>query len=101
CSAAGCQGAAWSRKPPERPAPPAPRLPGSTRELLVRQPRRAIRRIAKAPPLVLLVGLKVALEPLDVAVALEGKDVRRQAVEEETVVADDHRAASEVLDRVL
>src|SRR5204862_5115050 len=51
--------------------------------------------------LVLLIGLEIPLEPFDVAVALEGEDVGRQPVEEEAVVADDHRAAGEILESFL
>src|SRR5439155_25867454 len=43
-----------------------------------------------------LVVREVALEPLDVAVALERQDVRRDAVEEPAIVADDDRAAREL-----
>jgi hypothetical protein len=43
-----------------------------------------------------LVVLVVALEPHDLAVALEGEDVRRDAVEEPAIVADDDGAAREV-----
>jgi hypothetical protein len=46
--------------------------------------------------LVLLVVLEVALEPLDMGVALEGEDVGADAVEEEAVVGDHHGAAGEV-----
>src|SRR4051794_8885876 len=41
---------------------------------------------------------EVAFEPADLAVALEGEDVRRDPVEEPAVVADDHRAAGERLE---
>jgi selenophosphate synthetase-related protein len=34
------------------------------------------------------------------AVALEREDVRREAIEEEAVMADDHGAAREILDRL-
>src|SRR4051812_46139065 len=47
-----------------------------------------------------LVGLIVALAPDRLAVALERQDMRRDAVEEPAVVADDHRAAAEVEQRV-
>src|SRR5690606_34479649 len=47
---------------------------------------------AEAALLVLLVGLEVALEPFDVAVALEGEDVGGEAVQEPAVVADHHGA---------
>src|SRR4051812_49074790 len=43
----------------------------------------------------LVVGI-VALEPRDLALALEGEDVRRDAVQEPAVVADDDSAAREV-----
>ena len=43
----------------------------------------------------------VALEPRHLAVALEGEDVRRDAVEEPAVVGDDDGAAGEVEQRVL
>src|SRR5262245_45884615 len=42
-----------------------------------------------------------ALEPRDLAVALEGEDVRGDAVEEPAVVADHDRAAGEVEQRLL
>ena len=59
------------------------------------------RFLAEATNLVFLIGLEVPLEPFDVAVALERKYVRRQAVKEEAVVADDHGAAGEIFDRFL
>src|SRR5579885_2897724 len=48
-----------------------------------------------------LVVLVVALEPHDLAVALEGEDVGRDAVEEPAVVADHHDTAWKVHDRIL
>ena len=57
--------------------------------------------LAQSPLLVLLVILEIALEPFDVAVALEGEDVGGDAVEEEAVVADDDGAAREVFERGL
>ena len=45
---------------------------------------------------VLDVGLIVPLEPHHLGIALEGEDVRRHAVEEPTVVRNDHRAAGEI-----
>src|SRR5215216_6579650 len=56
---------------------------------------------AHAAALVFLVGFEIALEPFDVAVAFEREDVGGEAVEEEAVVADDHRAAGEILERLL
>jgi hypothetical protein len=56
---------------------------------------------AEPPRLVGLIVLEVALEPLDVALALEGEHVGRDAVEESAVVTDDHGAAGEILQRLL
>src|SRR5215470_9135533 len=70
-------------------------------ELLVLDPMRD-RGVGSEPAhLVLLVVLVVALEPLDVAIALEGEDVGGDAVEEPAVVADDDGAAGEVFQRFL
>src|SRR5207244_1755107 len=56
---------------------------------------------AQPPAPVGFVVLIVALEPHRPALALEGQDVGGDAVEEPAVVADDHRAAREVDERVL
>src|SRR3546814_4788870 len=61
---------------------------------------RARRFVAEAADLVLFIGSEIALEPFDMAVALERQDVRREAIEEEAVVADDHHAAREILKRL-
>src|SRR3712207_1685690 len=66
------------------------RLP---RELLVLDPVRDRGVDAQAALLVLFVIREVALEPLDMAVALEGQDVRRDAIKEPAIVADDDSAA--------
>ena len=63
-----------------------------------------VRRVGvgtQATPAIRFVVLVVALEPLDVAVAFEGEDVGRDAVEEPSIVADDDRAAREVDQRIL
>ncbi len=73
----------------------------SPRELLVLEPVRNDAVEAQSPLLVFLVVGEIALEPLDVAVALEGEDVGRDAVEKPAVVADDHGAAGEILKRLL
>ena len=52
----------------------------------------------EAALLVFLVILEVALEPFDVAVALEGEDMGGDAVEEPAIVADDHGATGIVLE---
>jgi len=44
---------------------------------------RPIRLIAQSPALVFLIGLEIALEPLDVTVAFQGEDVGGEGVEEE------------------
>ncbi len=62
---------------------------------------RARRFIAEAPHLVRFIGFEIAFEPFDPAVAFERQDVGAQAVEEEAVMADDHRAAGEILERFL
>src|SRR4051794_10377249 len=74
------------------------RLP---RQLPIRHPMRPVGFRAQAPELVRLIGFEIAFEPFDVAVALEGEDVGGEAVEEEAVVADHHRAAGEILERLL
>src|SRR5438034_3000000 len=47
------------------------------------------------------VRLVIALEPADTAVALEDEQVRRDAVEEPSIVADHHDASCEIEDRLL
>src|SRR3546814_3100198 len=46
----------------------------------------------------LVTGVQTCALPI---FALKGQDVRREAVEEEAVVADDHRAAGEIFERFL
>src|SRR5689334_18002009 len=74
--------------------------PLSPRKLLILQPVRNDRVRAQPAHLVGFVILEVALEPLDMAVALEGEDVRRDAIEKPAVVADDHGASGEILQRL-
>jgi hypothetical protein len=50
--------------------------------------------------LVFFIVLEIAFEPFDVAIALKGEDVGGDAVEEPAVVADDHGAAGEILQRL-
>lgn len=61
--------------------------------------------LAQALDAVGLIGLEVALEPIPVARILVGalprQDVRGDAVQEHTVVANDHRAARELEQRRL
>ena len=49
---------------------------------------------------VLFIGFEVAFEPFNMAVAFERKDVRRQTIEEETVVRDNHGATGEAFQRL-
>src|SRR5690606_36972989 len=44
---------------------------------------------AEAADLVLFVILEIAFEPFDMTITFEGEDMRRQAVEEHAIVADD------------
>src|SRR6202040_2498665 len=43
----------------------------------------------------------IALEPLDMAVALKGEDMRGDTVQKPAIVADDHGATGKVLQRLL
>ena len=44
--------------------------------------------------------MEVPFEPTNLGIAFEGKDVGRHPIEEPTIVADDHRASGEGLERV-
>src|SRR5579883_2783957 len=70
----------------------------SPREFLVLDPMWDGGIRAEPAHLVGLIVLEVALEPLDVAVALEGEHVGRDAIEKPAIVADDDGAAGEVLE---
>ena len=69
-------------------------------QLLVLHPMRDDGVLAEPPHLVLFVILEIALEPLDMAIALEGQDMGGDAIEEPAVMADDHGAAGEILQRL-
>src|SRR3546814_5821436 len=87
---------------PKRWAPlwaPPPPPSRSARQLLIRRRVRARRIVAEAADLVLFIGFEISFEPFDMAIALERQDVRREAIEEEAVVADDHGAAREIFER--
>src|SRR5438270_5281500 len=71
------------------------------RQLPIRHPMRPCRFLAQPPDLILFIRLEIALEPRDFAVAFKREDVGGEAVEEEAVVADHHRAAGEILDGFL
>ena len=50
--------------------------------------------------LVFFIVGKIAFEPFHMTVAFKGENVGGQPVEEHTVVADDHGAASKILERL-
>lgn len=68
----------------------------SAGERAVLDPVRLLGGGADAAAPVDFVVLIVAHEPLDVTIALEGQDVRRDSIEEPAIVADHHRAAREL-----
>jgi len=78
-----------------------PRQKRSARELLVFHPLRLHRIRPQTADLVLFIGFEVALEPFDMGITFKGQDMRAQTVQEEAVVADDHRAAGEIFQRGL
>src|SRR5712671_8081588 len=96
-----CMGGAVLRTigPTSRPIEASSEGSALTGKLLVFDAVRDGRIRAQPAHLVGLVVLEVALEPFDVAVALEGQHVGRDAVEEPAVVADDDGAAGEILKR--
>src|SRR5262245_20788519 len=69
-------------------------------QLPVFYPMRLVGVSAQPGPAVGLVLRVVAVEPDDSAFALEGQDVRCDAVQEPAVVADDYGASGEVLQRL-
>src|SRR5262245_26339146 len=78
-----------------------PSIKSLARELFIFDPLRNDCLYTEPPHLVFLVVLEIAFEPFDMAVAFEGEDVGGDAVEEPAVVADDHGAAGEILERLL
>jgi hypothetical protein len=50
---------------------------------------------AEAALFVFLVSGEIALEPFDMAVAFEGQNMGRDAIQEEAVMRDDHGATRE------
>src|SRR5882762_5292232 len=77
---------------------PAPALP---RQLLVLHPMRDDGILPEPAHLVFFIILEIAFEPFDMAVTFEGQDMRGDAVEEPAVMADDHGATGEILQRLL
>src|SRR5437899_10684023 len=72
---------------PTRAPAGKPDLPALPRELPVLDPVRLVRRRAEAALPVGLVILIIPLEPNDLAVALERQPMRRDAIEEPSIVA--------------
>src|SRR5512138_860075 len=85
---------------PRRPAQASRRAADLARQRLVLDAVRLVGGRAEAAVAVFLVGLVVALEPHHLAVALEGEDVRGDAIEEPAVVRGDQHAAGELGDRL-
>src|SRR5712664_93788 len=72
----------------------------SPRQLLVLHAMRDDGILPQPAHLVFFIILEIAFEPFDMAVAFEGKDVGGDTVEEPAVMADDHGAAGEILQRL-
>src|SRR6266481_2404644 len=72
----------------------------SPREFLVLHPVRDDGILPQPAHLVFFIILEITFEPFDMAVAFECQDVGGDAVEEPAVVADDHGAAGEILQRL-
>src|SRR5947208_3354206 len=89
----------WPKRPVGTPCPSRSPAEGfrSPRQLLVLHAVRDDAVLPEPAHLVLLIVLEIALEPFHMALALEGQDMRRNAVEEPAVVTDDDRAAGEIL----
>src|SRR5690554_6030226 len=81
--------------------PPGSAITPLSRQRLVAHAVRVDGLRPQPPDLVGLVVGEIALEPFDMAVALEGQYMGGQPVEKHAVVADDHGAAGEFLERLL
>src|SRR5688572_7972780 len=73
----------------------------TTHELLIRDTVRRVGISTFPPAEIRVVLLEVPLEPHHLAVPLEREDVRRDPVEEPSIVADDDRASREAEQRFL
>src|SRR4051812_26786871 len=59
-------------------------------------------RVLSLPPMqILLITGKIAVEPVDVAVALKRQDVCGDAIQKPAIVGDDHGAAGEIFEPFL
>src|SRR6185436_18417962 len=98
-----CNGGATGETPAWRPGSRGRGAAGRSgrRELLVADAVRLVGLGAQAALAVGLVRLVVALEPDHLGFPIEGEDVGGDAVQEPAVVADDHRAARELEERLL
>src|ERR1700691_1682382 len=72
----------------------------SPRQFLVLHAMRDDGILAEAAHLVFFVILEIAFEPFDMAVPFERQNMRRDAVEEPAVMADDPGTAGEILQRL-
>src|SRR5688500_209598 len=99
-SALGLWGARGKCAPEPRAQSPEPRAesPLAT-QLPVPDAMRLIGVRAEAALLVLFVFAEVAVEPIHTTLPFERQDVRRDAIEEPAIVADDDRAAGEIFQR--
>src|SRR5688500_6625691 len=105
---ADCSAKRWaldSRRPSDTKLEPARILQPRSRESCSREwPIPDAMRLPVLAVLLaheLFIGVVVAFEPAHAAVALEDQEVRRDAVEEPAVVADNDDATREVEDRLL
>ena len=76
-----------------------PRLPPLSLEALELDAVRLDGLIAEPALLVFLIVGEVAFEPFDMALALEGQDVRREPIQEEAVMRNHDSAARKIFER--
>ena len=67
-------------------------------EAFVAKPLWLVRRNAESFSTLLFISLEGSFAPMNVTITLECEDVRGQAVQEPTVVADDNNATREIQD---
>jgi hypothetical protein len=70
-------------------------------QLFVSKSLRLVGTLAETLTTLGLVGFEIALTPVDVTISFEGEDVRRQAIQEPAVMADDDGATGKVGDGLL
>src|SRR5690606_32475071 len=92
--------AGFLQSPPVFPVHAATKKALAAFQRLVADAVRLVGVGAEALLLVHLVILEIALEPFDMAVALERHDMGRDAVEEPAIMADHDRAAGKIQKRL-